>query len=77
MNELRCSGTMFGRLLDETHLEVKCHRRACGHKPGVVVFHTFDLETGEYTTARYAEPRNLKGQTNHDASDSGTAVRAS
>lgn len=55
--ELRCKGTMFG-ILDEDHehLEVKCKRRSCGAKKGVVVLHNFDLKTGAFTTKRYADP---------------------
>lgn len=56
MHELRCGGTMHGRM-DGQLLEVKCHRRTCGSKPGVVVLHTFDTTTGELVkTERYANP---------------------
>jgi hypothetical protein len=77
MNELRCEGTMHGKLLDENHLEVKCGRRACGARPGVVVLHTFDLTTSEYVTRRFADPRNSKKGNVHDATKPVTAVRAS
>lgn len=56
MKELRCAGTMHGRL--EGHLlEVKCTRRGCGVRPGVVVLHTFDTITGDLVaTTKYASP---------------------
>jgi hypothetical protein len=57
MHELRCGGTMHAKLLDDRILEVKCGRRSCGAKRGVVVLHTFDLNSGQMVgTARYAEP---------------------
>lgn len=56
MIELRCGGTMHGKLA-EGKLEVKCGRRSCGAKRGVVVLHTFDLVTGEMIgTERFADP---------------------
>lgn len=76
MNELRCDGTMHGRMVDATHLEVKCGRRQCGYRPGVVVLHVFDLETGSFTTQQFADPK--KGKVNgHDNAQPGTAIRAS
>jgi hypothetical protein len=56
MIELRCSGTMHGKLGNHI-LEVKCGRRGCGAVKGVVVLHTFDLETGLLVgTKKYADP---------------------
>lgn len=56
MHELRCGGTMHGKL-DNDILEVKCGRRGCGAKRGTVVLHTFDLKTGEMVgTKKYADP---------------------
>jgi hypothetical protein len=56
--ELRCGGTLHGILQDDgKHLEVKCKRRTCGARPGVVVLHTISLETGKVTsTSRFTEP---------------------
>lgn len=63
MIELRCGGTMHGRM-DGFLLEVKCHRRSCGSKPGVVVLHTFDVMTGTLVgTKRYQDPIR-RGSTN-------------
>ncbi len=57
--ELRCGGTMHGRVdVEHLTLEVKCKRRKCGVQPGVVVLHTFDLQTGELLdTKKFADPR--------------------
>lgn len=55
--ELRCPGTLHARL-DGNLIEVKCKRRSCGVKPGVIVFHQFDLTTGELVrTVRFSDPR--------------------
>jgi hypothetical protein len=77
MIELRCEGTLQGKLVDPTHLEVKCGRRSCGAVPGVVVLHTFDLETGTYTTRVFKDPRKMQKGHTDDAAHSGIAVRAS
>lgn len=75
MHELRCGTTMHGRMLDERRLEVKCKRRACGHIPGVVVLHVFDVTTGKLIeTKKYADPQ--KGRVIHGTSQSGLAVRS-
>ena len=56
MIELRCGLTMHGKL-DDGLLEVKCKRRGCGAKPGVIVLHTFDLHDGHLVqTKQYADP---------------------
>lgn len=56
MHELRCGGTMHGKLEDHL-LEVKCSRRSCGAGRGIVVLHTFNLNTGELVgTSRFADP---------------------
>jgi hypothetical protein len=59
MIELRCDNEIkFGELLeDEPVIEVRCRSRRCGHRPGVVVIHGFDVETGKLLgTRRFAEP---------------------
>jgi len=62
-NELRCGGTMHGILSDDhCHIEVKCKRRSCGVKRGVVVIHTFDIQSGELlSTKQYSDPASQKG----------------
>lgn len=76
MHTLRCEGnTIHGRMLDDHTLEVKCKRRRCGVKYGVVVLHTFDIRTGKLIdTKRYADPRK---ELVDDASKSIASVRAS
>ena len=58
MSDLRCPGTLHGILSDDhVMLEVKCKRRVCGARPGVIVLHTFNVVTGCLVdTKRYAEP---------------------
>lgn len=74
MHELRCDTTMHGRMLDEYTLEVKCKRRRCGHAPGVVVLHTFDIREGKLiSTKKYADPR--RGQVSYGSGESGVAIR--
>jgi hypothetical protein len=59
--ELRCEGTLHGRLTDSRWLEVKCKRRVCGSSPGNVVLHTIDLETGKVVkTQVFADPKITK-----------------
>lgn len=72
---LRCEGTLYGRLTDERWLEVKCKRRRCGFKPGVVILHTIDIKTGEVvSTKKFAEPPRKKEQ-NNDARQHSAALR--
>lgn len=44
--ELRCDHKMHGILTDTGLLEVKCNSAFCGSRPGVVVLHRFDVESG-------------------------------
>lgn len=43
--ELRCNGKLHGILQAEV-IEIKCNSRWCGAKPGVVVLHHFNAESG-------------------------------
>lgn len=62
--EMRCSGTMHAKIND-LGIEIKCKRRTCGARPGVVVLHTFDSETGHLLkTERYADPAR-QGEKQH------------
>jgi hypothetical protein len=58
ITELRCGGNMHGKLdIVNGKLEVKCRRRGCGAKRGVVVLHTFELSTGKMVgTRKFADP---------------------
>lgn len=60
--ELRCDAKLHGNL-ENGKLEVKCDSRFCGHRPGVVVLHTFNLETGEMTTKQYKNPPVVEKET--------------
>jgi hypothetical protein len=76
MKELRCGGTMHGRMVDEFLLEVKCHRRSCGAKQGVIVLHTFDVVTGTLVgTKRFKDPVQKKKGSSNGSSGSRTTVR--
>ncbi len=57
MSDLRCdNGIMFG-VLDDGFLDVKCRSSYCGHAPGAVVIHRFDLASGKLLyTSRYKDP---------------------
>lgn len=43
--ELRCNGKLHG-VLDDKILQIKCSSKWCGARPGVVVLHHFDAESG-------------------------------
>lgn len=60
--ELRCEGMLYGILSDDHKtLEVKCKRRGCGARKGIVVLHTISLDTGKViSTQRFAEPQTRK-----------------
>lgn len=73
--ELRCEGTLFGRLTDNRWLEVTCKRRRCGYAKGIVILHTIDTQTGEVVrTKKFADPR-LKKETQHAADNSSASLR--
>lgn len=58
MTDLRCEGTLHGRMVDDHTLEVKCGRRSCGHVKGTVILHQFDVRTGQLVrTRKFADPR--------------------
>lgn len=60
--QLRCEGDLFGILSDDHQtLEVKCKRRKCGARPGVVVLHTISLATGQVVqTQQFRDPNPRK-----------------
>jgi len=74
--ELRCGAKKHGELIAEgTLLEVKCSSRFCGHQPGTVVLHRFDVVTGELVeSAQFKDPnRKEKGNASRDSSSVRTA----
>lgn len=65
--KLRCdrSGVLFG-IADEATgtLEVACRGKRCGHGPGIVVIHRFDLSNGKVLkTMRFSDPAKLFSHT--------------
>ncbi len=60
--DLRCGPRLHGILVEGTNLiEVKCNSARCGHGGGQVVFHRFDVNTGELAqTLRFRDPRSRK-----------------
>lgn len=56
--DLRCAHKKLAELdLEEKTLDVKCGSRFCGARPGVVVIHRFDAQTGELKeTKRFRDP---------------------
>lgn len=75
MTELRCEGPRLHGVVDleNNTIEVKCDRRKCGHEPGTVVLHTFDLASGLLVTTSIFNDPAKKG-TPHDSRQL-TAVR--
>ena len=45
--ELRCPAKLHFVLIDGHILERKCNSKFCGHEPGIVVLHRWDINTGE------------------------------
>lgn len=66
---LRCSHDLYGVFDSDTlTLEVKCKRRRCGARPGVVVLHMISLQEGQVgevvSTKRFADPKMKEGKNN-------------
>lgn len=66
MIDLRCPGTMHARIdLEAKIIEFKCKRRGCGAAPGVVVLHTFALDSGRLlSTRQFRDPSQRKEDRN-------------
>lgn len=74
--EIRCEGTLYGRLTDERWFEVKCKRRRCGYAKGIIILHTIDITTGEVvSTKKFAEPKPGK-EGRHASHNARAAVRS-
>jgi hypothetical protein len=68
--ELRCPHKLHGMMVKEGVLEVKCDSRFCGHGPGVVVLHRFDVTTGELLeTKSFKNPGTERSTQNADFDD--------
>lgn len=77
--ELRCGKRLHGVLTDDGVLEVACRSALCGHEPGVLVIHRFDVSTGEFLdTKRYKDATEvLNRKEQGDALGQCTSVRNS
>lgn len=65
--ELRCASGILHGILDEGVIEFRCRSNRCGHEPGVVVIHGFDVLTGEIVkTSVFAEPNTGRSKANAD-----------
>jgi hypothetical protein len=68
--EVRCESKLWGILIDDGVLEVKCNSAFCGAGKGVVVLHRFSLDDGTLIeTKRFKEPGRSRahGSDNHSA----------
>lgn len=74
--DLRCASKLHGILYDNGILEIKCRSRFCGHEPGVVVIHKFNVHTGAVDTVRYKEPPLTQERSLDGASNNGPSVRS-
>lgn len=74
--DLRCGNTLHGRLTDNRWFEVKCKRRACGYRKGIIILHTIDITTGEVTnTRRFSDPKNPRKEQGNAPDHQPAAVR--
>lgn len=55
--ELRCPAVKHAELTETGLVEVSCRSRWCGKKPGIVILHRFNAETGELVeTLKFKAP---------------------
>lgn len=55
--ELRCPSRIHGKIVDG-RFEVKCASKHCGKGNGIVVYHYFNLFTGDLIeTRRFQDPK--------------------
>lgn len=73
--ELRCPHKLHGVIVKPGLIEVKCDSKFCGHEPGVVVLHRFDVETGDLVETRTFKNPTLEGSENADC-DQRTSLRS-
>lgn len=71
--DVRCQAGKLHAVLGDGWIEIRCHNKWCGHRPGTVVIHRFDVTTGELIqTKKYAQPK----EETRGAPCSGAAVRS-
>lgn len=75
--ELRCTNKLHAVLREAEYVEVKCDSRFCGHRPGVVVLHRFDVHTGQLIeTKRYQDPTTKERRASSGPGNERTSVRS-
>lgn len=58
--DMRCKAKLHGRITDTGLFEVACGSAFCGKKPGVVVLHRFNVQTGELVeTLKFKDTPNV------------------
>lgn len=74
--ELRCGTWILHGVVEDGTIEVSCKSRRCGKRPGIVILHRFDLNTGKMLgTRRFQNPPTERGEINGTSSSS-TTVRS-
>jgi len=74
--ELRCPSQILHGVIDGDTIEVRCRSNWCGHRPGTVVIHRFDVKTGEcVSTQCFKDPTSKKGSDN-GSTRSGVPIRS-
>ena len=59
--EMRCDHKLHGVVVEDGIVEVKCGSSLGGSKPGVVVIHRFNSQSGELVeTRKYKDTPNIK-----------------
>jgi hypothetical protein len=58
--ELRCANVLHGIVVRPGVLEVACHSRYCGKRPGMILRHWFDIETGKLIDTKEYKTIELK-----------------
>jgi hypothetical protein len=60
--EIRCDAKLHGILDEREHaIEIRCHSRWCGYRPGVVIVHRFSTIDWELVDTRVFRDPDLKG----------------
>lgn len=76
--DLRCPTRLQAVLHEDGVLEVRCKNNRCGHAPGVVVIHRFNIKTGDLIdTKRYRDPTYHREEEAHGADGSCVPLRSS
>lgn len=71
--ELRCPSKLHGVIVRPGVLEVACQSRFCGKRPGVIVRHWFQIETGKLIETK--EYKTIELARREDDGTNGSPVR--